>query len=40
MPEIPGYQVMRRLGSGGMSSVYLGLQESLDRHLPLNATRA
>ncbi|HMB57604.1 MAG TPA: bifunctional serine/threonine-protein kinase/formylglycine-generating enzyme family protein [Arenimonas sp.] len=33
MPEIPGYRVMRRIGKGGMSYVYLGVQESLDRQV-------
>ena len=33
MPEIPGYRVMRRIGKGGMSQVYLGVQESLDRQV-------
>lgn len=35
MPDIPGYRVLRRLGSGGMSYVYLGLQESLDRQVAI-----
>jgi serine/threonine-protein kinase PpkA len=35
MPDIPGYRVMRRLGQGGMSYVYLGLQESLDRQVAI-----
>jgi serine/threonine-protein kinase PpkA len=35
MPEIPGYRVMRRIGRGGMSYVYLGVQESLDRQLAI-----
>ena len=33
MPDIPGYRVMRRIGKGGMSYVYLGVQESLDRQV-------
>ena len=33
MPEIPGYRVLRRIGKGGMSQVYLGVQESLDRQV-------
>ncbi|MBE5313939.1 MAG: protein kinase [Xanthomonadales bacterium] len=33
MPDIPGYRVLRRLGQGGMSYVYLGVQESLDRQV-------
>lgn len=35
MPEIPGYRVLRRLGRGGMSFVYLGVQESLDRQVAI-----
>ena len=30
-PQIPGYRLLRRLGQGGMASVYLAMQESLDR---------
>ena len=30
-PDIPGYRFQRRLGRGGMATVYLALQESLDR---------
>ncbi len=33
MPDIPGHRVMRRIGKGGMSYVYLGVQESLDRQV-------
>ncbi|WP_188662796.1 bifunctional serine/threonine-protein kinase/formylglycine-generating enzyme family protein [Arenimonas soli] len=35
MPEIPGYRVLRRIGKGGMSQVYLGVQESLDRQVAI-----
>jgi len=35
MPDIPGFQVSRRLGSGGMSYVYLGVQESLNRQVAI-----
>ncbi|MGH8028521.1 MAG: bifunctional serine/threonine-protein kinase/formylglycine-generating enzyme family protein [Arenimonas sp.] len=35
MPEIPGYRVMRRIGRGGMSHVYLGVQVSLDRQVAI-----
>ena len=33
--EIPGYRVERAIGVGGMASVYLALQESLDREVAL-----
>ena len=29
--QIPGYRILRRLGSGGMATVWLALQESLSR---------
>lgn len=35
MPSIPGYRMIRPLGVGGMASVYLALQESLDREVAL-----
>lgn len=38
MPDIPGYRVMRRIGKGGMSFVYLALQESLDRQVAIKIT--
>ncbi len=30
-PTIPGHRLLRRLGQGGMATVYLAMQESLDR---------
>lgn len=33
--SIPGYRVVRPLGVGGMASVYLAVQESLDREVAL-----
>ena len=40
MPDIPGYRVMRRIGKGGMSQVYLGVQESLDRQVAIKVLAA
>lgn len=33
--EIPGYRIEKAIGVGGMASVYLALQESLDREVAL-----
>lgn len=33
--EIPGYRIMKAVGVGGMASVYLAVQESLDREVAL-----
>lgn len=33
--RIPGYSVLRTLGTGGMATVYLAVQESLDREVAL-----
>jgi serine/threonine protein kinase len=33
--EIPGYSVLRTLGTGGMATVYLAVQESLEREVAL-----
>lgn len=34
-PQIPGYQLHALLGQGGMSKVYLGVQEKLDREVAI-----
>lgn len=33
--EIPGYKIQREIGKGGMATVYLAIQESLDRPVVL-----
>jgi serine/threonine-protein kinase PpkA len=35
MPDIQGYRVLRQIGKGGMSYVYLGVQVSLDRQVAI-----
>lgn len=35
IPEIPGYKIEKVLGQGGMSTVYLGLQENLNRQVAI-----
>ncbi|HET8941565.1 MAG TPA: protein kinase [Rudaea sp.] len=37
--QIEGYEILRLLGSGGMSSVYLALQRSLDRKVAIKVMR-
>ena len=33
--EIPGYKILRQLGRGGMATVYLAMQESVQREVAL-----
>ncbi len=35
LPQIPGYRVLRQLGTGGMSRIYLGEQRSLGREVAI-----
>ena len=35
MLEIPGYKFIKMLGQGGMASVYLAIQESIDREVAI-----
>lgn len=35
MLELPGYQIIKELGRGGMARVYLALHEGLDRHVAI-----
>ena len=37
--QIPGYEILRQLGAGGMSTVYLALQRSLDRTVAIKIMR-
>lgn len=35
VPEIPGYRILDQIGKGGMATVYLAIQENLDRKVAL-----
>ncbi len=37
--QIPGYKIIRPIAEGGMASVYLAIQESLQRHVALKLLR-
>jgi len=39
MPHIPGYRIVRVIGHGGMSTVYLGIQPSLSREVAIKVMR-
>ena len=38
-PEIPGYQLVKQIGSGGMATVFLAIQLSLDRRVAIKVLR-
>lgn len=40
LPSIPGYDIVRTLGQGGMGVVYLGWQTALERFVALKVLRA
>ncbi len=40
MIEIPGYQILRELGRGGMATVYLAVQQSLGREVAIKLMSA
>ena len=39
LPEVPGHRVLRVVGEGGMSTIYLGLQLSLGREVAIKVMR-
>ncbi|MGH8030539.1 MAG: serine/threonine-protein kinase [Arenimonas sp.] len=39
-PHVPGYRFLKRLGRGGMASVYLATQESLDRPVSIKVMQS
>jgi serine/threonine-protein kinase len=39
LPEIPGYELLERLGEGGMGEVFLARQLSLDREVAVKLVR-
>src|SRR6185503_14042033 len=38
--QLPGYAIQRRLGDGGMATVFLAIQKSLDRSVAIKIMRA
>jgi hypothetical protein len=39
-PEIPGYKLLKQIGSGGMATVFLAVQISLDRKVAIKVLRS
>ena len=38
-PQIPGYELLRQIGTGGMATVYLAMQVSLERKVAIKVLR-